>query len=283
MQQRYEDAFTTINGLRLHYLTFSGNGPVLLLLHGLSANAHAFDGLIAAGLDKIATIITVDLRGRGQSDKPDTGYSMAEQAQDIVAILDQLQIPEVVLGGHSYGAFLTFYIAANYPDRVSRMILMDGAAQLHENAQAMLMPTISRLGQTYPSFEDYISHIREAAYTTYWDDYMLDYYRADVITHPDGSVTPLSHPSHITEAGLKLLEVPWLELIPKTSQPALLFNALQPYTMDVPLLPAANAQMAAHLIHNCRYVPIDGNHQNMLYGAGAKQIVQELIVFLQAA
>ncbi len=283
MKQRYEDAFTTLNGLTFHYLTFSGEGPVLLLLHGLSANAHAFDGLIAAGLDKIATIITVDLRGRGQSDKPETGYSIAEQARDIIALLDQMHIDQVMLGGHSYGAFLTFYIAAHYPERVSHMVLMDGAAQLHENAQAMMLPTFSRLGKTFPSFEDYLSHIREAAYTTFWDDQMLSYYQADVQTNPDGSVTPVSSPVHILEAGKKLLEVPWLELIPKTTQPAVLLNALQPYTLDAPLLPPGNAQMAAHLIHNCSYIPIDANHQNMLYGNGAKQIVKALEKFIQAA
>ena len=57
--------FIQTNGIRLHYLQ-RGHGPTIILMHGLTANAHAFDGVIAADLSASFNVISVDLRGRGR-------------------------------------------------------------------------------------------------------------------------------------------------------------------------------------------------------------------------
>ena len=99
--------FISSDGLRLHYLDYPNPGPTVVLMHGLTANAHAFDGLIAAGLNANYRIISVDLRGRGLSDKPLTGYTIFNHAKDILGLLDHLQIGEAFIGGHSFGGLLT--------------------------------------------------------------------------------------------------------------------------------------------------------------------------------
>jgi pimeloyl-ACP methyl ester carboxylesterase len=58
------------NGIHLHYLDYPGDGPTLILMHGLTANAHSFAGLIRAGLSPQLPVLAVDLRGRGLSDCP---------------------------------------------------------------------------------------------------------------------------------------------------------------------------------------------------------------------
>src|SRR5436190_12446655 len=99
--------FIKTNGIKLHYLDYRGTGPVLVLLHGLTANAFAFEGLMAAGLGQHFRVITVDLRGRGLSDKPLWGYSIHLHAKDIIGLLDHLQLKSVFIGGHSFGGLLS--------------------------------------------------------------------------------------------------------------------------------------------------------------------------------
>src|SRR5829696_5140248 len=115
---KVHDRYVTTNGIKLHYLDFESDGPALILMHGLTANAHAFDGLIAEGLRASFHVLSIDLRGRGESDQPSTGYTMEHHAKDIIGLLDALQIDSAIIGGHSFGALLTLYLAANYSDRV---------------------------------------------------------------------------------------------------------------------------------------------------------------------
>ena len=106
--------FSQVNGIRLHYLDHAGGDPVVVLLPGLTANAQSFDGLIGAGLCPAHRVLALDLRGRGLSDKPPSGYSLAAHAADVIGLLDALQLERVVLGGHSFGGLLSFYLAANF-------------------------------------------------------------------------------------------------------------------------------------------------------------------------
>ena len=117
---------------------------------GLTANAHSFDGLIAAGLNQKHRVLALDLRGRGLSDKPATGYSMADHAADVLALLDSLGLEQVLLGGHSFGGLLTYYIAANFPERVSKLVVLDAGVVFNPRIQELLMPTLSRLGRFIP-------------------------------------------------------------------------------------------------------------------------------------
>jgi pimeloyl-ACP methyl ester carboxylesterase len=273
--------FIQTNGINLHYLNFAGDKPTLLLMHGLTANAHAFDGLIAAGLSPAFNVISIDLRGRGLSEQPATGYTMAEHAKDIIGLLDNLQIKKAVIGGHSFGALITFYLAAHYPERIEKMILLDAAARLHESTREMLIPAMSRIGQTFPSFDAYLNKVKTAPYFTFWDDEMLSYYKADVKENEDGTVTQRSQPGHITEAVTKVLAEPWLDYIKGVPHEALLINGPGIYTMGNALLPMEYAMETVNMMKQCTYIAVEGNHQTMLYGNGAVQITAAIKSFLK--
>ena len=272
--------FIESNGIRLHYLEYNGEGPTLILMHGLTANAHAFGGLVAAGLDQHAHVISVDLRGRGLTDAP-SDYSLSEHAKDIIGLLDHLQIEDAIIGGHSFGGLLTFYLAYYYPSRVHKMILMDVAARLHINTRKMLEPAMSRLGQTFPSFHDYLEKVKHAPYNTFWEHAMQEYYKADVKENEDGSVIPRSSVRNIGEAARNVLSEPWRTYIKNMPKPAILFNATGIYTLNAPLLPKENALQTVKLMRNCEYVEVEGNHQTMLYGKGAMQIVEGASAFIK--
>ncbi|WP_416441391.1 alpha/beta fold hydrolase [Phnomibacter sp. MR] len=275
-----QDLFVTANGIQLHAIDWRGNGPVLLLAHGLTANAHAFDGLIAAGLNNHCRIIAVDLRGRGQSEAPDMGYSMAETAKDIIGLMDKLQLDNVMMGGHSYGAFLSWYLAAYYPKRISKVIALDAAMKMHPNTMQMLGPALGRLGKVFGSFEAYVQQVKTAPYLSFWEDAMASYYQADVHTAADGSVATIPCAQHMTEAATKVLAEPWADILKAVTQPVLMCNAPGIYTMEAPLLPEENALETAALLQDVQFVKVDGNHQTMLYGAGATQIVDAIASFI---
>ncbi|WP_132054126.1 alpha/beta fold hydrolase [Pseudocnuella soli] len=272
--------YVVANNIRLHYLDYQGDGPTLILMHGLTSNAFCFEGLVAQGLTKGLRIISVDLRGRGLSDAPEHGYTMADHAADIIELMDALDISRAHVGGHSFGAWVSFYIAAHYPDRVEKLVLIDAAAQMHPDIMDMLRPVMTRLGKTYTSFDTYLKGATKAPFLTFWDPAMMAYYQADVAENSDGSVTQRSQPAHMTEAITQVLEEPWTDIISDIPHPALLFNAPDPYTLEAPLLPVPQALATVQLMQNCTYHEIRGNHLTMLYGEGARQIVKATQEFI---
>ncbi|MFN3590345.1 MAG: alpha/beta fold hydrolase [Spirosomataceae bacterium] len=271
----------TPNGVTLSYLDSQTPGPVVLLSHGLTANAHAFDGLVAAGLTSFCRFISVDLRGRGQSSQPNLGYTMPHHAADIISLMDSLGIEKCYVGGHSFGALLTFYMAFHHPERIDKLIILDAAAKLHPQTKDMLVPALARIGQTFPSFDMYLKKIKQSSYLTFWDDIMTSYYEADVRRNSDGTITQRSQPAHIEEAILKgSFGEPWVEYIEKITHHTILVNGSGEYGLGAALLPKEFALETVRMMKNCVYEEVEGNHQTMLYGPGARQIVEAIRHFV---
>ncbi|MBE9096967.1 alpha/beta fold hydrolase [Tychonema sp. LEGE 07203] len=101
----------------------------VLLVHGMAYDIGVWDETIArmrANLGQNQRILAIDLRGHGASDPPADGdYSPDSCAADIIAVLDALNIPQVALVGHSFGALVVLATAASAPTRVTRVILAD--------------------------------------------------------------------------------------------------------------------------------------------------------------
>ena len=111
--------------LRFQYLEWPGAGPAIVLLHGLASNAWIW-GEVGPRLAGHFRVWALDQRGHGQSAKPDQGYDFATICADLAAFLDHLGLDRPILVGHSWGGNVTLAFAANYPDRVSGLIWVDG-------------------------------------------------------------------------------------------------------------------------------------------------------------
>ena len=269
------------NNINLHYLHYEGEHPTIILMHGLTANAHAFDGLIAAGLSPAFNIISVDLRGRGKSSQPTEGYNMAEHAADILGLMDHLKLENAILAGHSFGGFLALYLAKFFPDRVNKLILMDAAAKMHPNTKDMLAPALGRLDKIFSSADDYLDKVKSAPYLSFWDPLMENYYRADIQKNTDGTVICIPQLPHMMEAVLKgSLGEPWTDYLKEVDHETILINAPGVYTLNAALLPEENAMETVEQMKNCIYAKVSGNHQTMLYGKGAAEIVEIIKHFL---
>ena len=90
----------------------------VLLLHAWAESRGSFDRLIP--LLTGFRIYAPDLRGQGEADKPEGGYSLAEQAEDAAAILDALNVPRAFVVGSSSGGYVAQQLAVTYPPRGSR-------------------------------------------------------------------------------------------------------------------------------------------------------------------
>lgn len=277
------DHYATVRGLRMHYLDYPGPEPAIVLLHGLSANANEFGGLLDEGIAETHRIIAPDLRGRGRSGKPDSGYSMEDHASDVIALLDHLKLDEVVMGGHSFGALLSIYLAARYPDRITRVIVIDAAIVFHPDTEDLLKPSLARLARILPSADAYINEVKRAAHVAgAWDSAIEGYYRAELQKNPDGTAQSLTS-AHAVEQALRGVGAEnWAELVSLVRHPVLLLNAGEGYGPpgSPPLVPPEHALTTAEAFGNCRYVAVPGNHLTMVFGDNATVVRSEIEAFL---
>jgi pimeloyl-ACP methyl ester carboxylesterase len=115
--------FVDVNGTRLHYLV-AGRGDPVMLLHGFAQTSHMWLPLIAE-LAKTNTVVAPDLRGSGQSARPQDGYEKKALARDIHALASSLGFQDIRLAGHDIGLMVAYAYAAQYPSQVDRIVLMD--------------------------------------------------------------------------------------------------------------------------------------------------------------
>ncbi len=280
-----QSAFINLPHIRLHYLE-SGSPvatrPTLLLLHGLTANARMFEPL-ARLLAAEYRLIAVDLRGRGLTDKPTTGYSMAEHAADIIGLMDALGLERCIVGGHSFGGLLTIFLAAHFPERVHKAIILDAAGKLHPEVRSLLKPSLERLGKVFPSLEEYVLAMRAMPYLCgTWDNDYEAYYRSEAIVHDDGTATARPQAANIAEALDKALAEDWHSAIKNVKAPAILLHAQGSFGAPgtPPVLLEADARETASALADCRYEEVTGNHITMMFEPAVQGVASAVRRFI---
>jgi pimeloyl-ACP methyl ester carboxylesterase len=116
----------TVFGNRLHYRE-TGQGPVVILLHGLGGDGSRWTSATAA-LAGDLRVIALDQIGFGESDKPLVNYNHALLAEFLVEFMRAIDVPKASLVGHSMGAFVGMLVAVQHPTMVERMVLVDGGS-----------------------------------------------------------------------------------------------------------------------------------------------------------
>ena len=111
------------NGTTIHVRS-GGTGPAVVLLHGYGETGDMWVPL-AAALAKNHQVIVPDLRGLGLSAKPAGGFDKKTQAADVAAVMDALGAAKADVVAHDIGNMVAFQVAARYPQRVRRLVLID--------------------------------------------------------------------------------------------------------------------------------------------------------------
>jgi len=132
------------NGVRLAYVELGDpKGPPLLLLHGYTDSSRSWS-LIAPYLAHYRLLIP-DQRGHGAADAPDCCYGISEFAYDARLFMDALGIRRAAVAGHSMGSMVAIHMAAEYPDRVSNIVLVGSTALAPVQRGAWLYDQVAAL------------------------------------------------------------------------------------------------------------------------------------------
>ena len=116
--------YVEVNGHRIRYFE-GGNGPPLLLVHGLGSSSEDW-ALVLRELTQAHRVYAPDLLGWGGSDKPRDGdYSIAAETELVRGFMDAVRLPRADVGGVSMGGWVAMRLAALYPERVQRLVLVD--------------------------------------------------------------------------------------------------------------------------------------------------------------
>jgi len=272
------------DGVEIQLAIKEGIGKNVLCLHGQTANCRCWDAM-AAVLASAHRVLAMDLRGRGLSDKPSTGYSLQYHSRDIFRLLKDLDLKKVVLMGHSLGAYIALAFAANYPDLTEKIVLIDGGGELTrdqwDKVIFAIQTSLDRLGQVFPSFEAYLENLKLAPVLQPWTKEIEAYFRYES-EHVNGGVRSRIHADHVHEEIRNLLQEVPSEYFPKVICPVLILRAtdgvLSPNDL---VLPETAVERMVSEIPDARRVDLKGtNHYSILLQPN-QQRDQAILNFLE--
>ena len=110
--------------VRLHHLEYGDGGAPVVILPGITTPAAMLE-FISTDLASDHQVVTVDIRGRGSSDKPADGFTLDDYARDVAAVVRGLRLDRPALVGHSMGARIAAATAVRFPDLVGPLVLAD--------------------------------------------------------------------------------------------------------------------------------------------------------------
>jgi len=149
----------TVDGFQLHY-DVVGDGRPVLFLHGYSSFLNMWYPTVA-GLGGDVRSILVDLPGHGLSDRRQADYSPQGVAATMWKLMDQLGEQKLALVGHSWGASVALAMALQHPERVDRLVLVDGWVYEEQNNTFMDWAQVHGVGEAlYGAFYDQQAELR---------------------------------------------------------------------------------------------------------------------------
>lgn len=249
--------------LKLQFWDYGQDGkPALVLVHGGLDHARNWDW-VARSLREHYHVYALDLRGHGNSAwAPGAAYSMAEHVLDLSALLDIINEYPIRLVGHSLGGMIVLHYAGVYPDRVKKLISIEGIGfppkhRVHGPAPERMRRWIEdvrnsegREARSYPNLDAAVARMKEANphlkddvarhLTMHGTNWNAD---GSMIWKFDNYVRPLSpYGHHIPDVA---------EIYGNISCPALLFWGLESWAPP----PVDDTRFLA--IRNCRMIPVE--------------------------
>ncbi len=281
------DKFVHVDGIGLHYCEWDGGEPALLLVHGLSANARTFDRW-AESLAPRYRLIAPDLRGRGDSDKPERPYGIEVHARDMELLLKALNIDRVMYIGQSLGAIIGLQFAANYPGRVLKLVLGDAGGvpddegQIAETRKSLEI-SLARVGTIYPSRDAYLDFFKGNPFLQpMWSKYFESLVEADIEVLPDGTARSKMRKEALEQDINSVLALDYEKLYSKVKCPTLLVRAPRGILgeKDYVLSPEVTDRIVRS-IPTCKLYEVEGANHYTLFMVEQPELMQEIIRFIE--
>ena len=220
------ERWADVGDLRIRYLDWGGDGPPVIALHGLASSCHWYD-LIAPLLSKEFRIIAPDQRGHGKTTQASSGYDWPTLSMDVVGLMDRLGIQRAPVMGHSWGGHVASSLAAHHPERVSRLVMIDGGYldgrlshdQSWEGFSQVLRPR--NVSGTRQEFLERLS----TQLADCWSDDLARVVQTMVYEDDDGFIRDILHPDNHTQVIRTMWDYPPSSVLPKVVCPALIVAA----------------------------------------------------------
>ena len=180
----------------LHVVEWEGgqpSAPHLLFLHGLSSNSYFWSRVVDLLPDR--RIVALDQRAHGASSAPDAGYDPAELAGDAAFVIESIGLGRSVVVGHSWGGTIALQLAADRPDLVSGLALIDsptssfGGRMTWDQVQAVMQPPLP----VYRSLEE-ASEAKEPLLGSVWGEDLDRFVAHGLVRDGEGWRLPLTAP-----------------------------------------------------------------------------------------
>lgn len=158
------------DGARI-FVRAGGSGPAVVLIHGFGDTGDMW-GSLAAQLAKTHTVIVPDLRGMGRSSRAASGYDKKSQAQDIRTVLTALGQDRADVVGHDIGTMVAYAYAATYPDKVTKLVVMDAPVPgIAPWNQIVLSPKLWHFNFSGPDAERLVAGRERIYLDRFWNDF----------------------------------------------------------------------------------------------------------------
>ena len=220
----------------------------------------------------------MDLRGRGRSDiTPAGSYGWDSHVRDLLEIAEQYGADSFDVVGHSMGGFIGMTLAAQYPQRCSRLVLIDAVGAPEPSALLPIAKSVSRLGRTYPSASAMLSDMRAAGTIAPWDAFWDSYFGWELESFDD-TVRIRTDLAAVREDSAygSLQDV--YELWPRLRCPVVLVRASRPMVPGGGLVVArADAERFATEARDARVVDVDADHYSILISPPAIGAVEQFV------
>ena len=199
-----KEARLALRGIEFAYFEWGEPvGPTVLMLHATGFHARCWDGVIRA-LDPSVHVIAIDQRGHGRSTKAPP-YDWGEFGTDAAAVVDALDLDDVIGVGHSMGGHAAVQAAGKHPERFRALLLVDPVI-LDPTAYAGRLPLhsanghpVSRRRNRWTSPEEMFERFKDRHPFSVWiPDILMDYCRFGIV--PDGDGLVLGCPPHVEAA-----------------------------------------------------------------------------------
>ncbi len=269
------------NGVGLATYEWPGGGPAIVAVHGLTSNHTAWYPIadVLAGRHRL---IAHDLRGRGDSEKPDKGYGLAEHSADLLGLLDHFGLERAVVMGHSLGAHIGVHFASHHPARVVKLVLVDGGLDVRAEVFDSIAPSVNRLGVEFPSVEMFLAIVQTLPmFAGRWNDHLARHFTYDVEPGPGGGVRSKVARHSIEEEVTNLQRTRLWAWHHRIAAPTLLLRAPDGLlTADDCLMTQGEAEAMAHAIPDCRLVVVPGTNHYTILLSDDSLVRRELAAFL---
>lgn len=265
-----------------------GEGAPVVALHGITASYMNFVA-IAHMLQGRVPLLAFDLRGRGDTDKPADGpFGMAQHAADAAAAMRAHGLGTSLVVGHSMGAFVAVALAAEHPELVSGLVLIDGGLPLEpppgippeDLLDVALAAQMARLRTTYTSLDSYLEYWRGLPVFAngMWNAWVEGYLRYDLGGEPP-AMRPKASEAAIRGDFRDNLDVDRLRRwLTEVKVPTLLLRATEGFEPgSPPLLPDALVEREGALVEDLTDRVVQSTHYSIALGPDGARTVADAI------